>query len=139
MAKHYIVEGKNIIADVAKLNEKELAAVRNYIALGFSLVEPKKEKKDPKEEFKAEVIQAWLEENGTKAQIAHYWDLYNAPVVKEGETLYYAKDCKMGKKGEPKKKGHIATLNWFKKEFPKYAKTPEEIEKMEKEAAEADK
>lgn len=120
MAKHYIVEGNKVIADVAKLNEKELAAVKNYIALGFSLVEPKKEKKVAKAEFKAEAIQAWLEENATKAQQAKYWELFNAPVEKDGEVVCYTKDCKMGKAGDPKKKGHIATLNWFKKEFPNY-------------------
>ncbi len=110
---NYKLEGKKVIAKVAALSDKELKAVKNYLALGYTLEEFKKEKKEPDEAFKALTIQKWLEENGTKAQKKEYWDRFNAPVVKDGVT-------KTKKDGTPKVKGHVATLAWFKKEFPNY-------------------
>ena len=112
---NYKTEGNKVIAKVALLSEKELAAVKNYMALGYTLEEYKAEKKAPKEAFKAETIQKWLKEHGTEKQQKDYWELFNEPVVDKvtGETL-------KKKDGTVRKKGHVATFAWFKKEFPKY-------------------
>lgn len=112
---NYKVEGKKVIAKVALLSEKELAAVKNYIALGYTLEEYKAEKKASKEAFKAETIQKWLKEHGTEEQQKKYWELFNAPVLDKvtGEPL-------KKKDGTNRVKGHVATFAWFKKEFPKY-------------------
>ena len=70
-------------------------------------------------EWTAAAIQEWLKENGTKEQQAKYWELFNAVVMKDDKPVLY----KTGEKaGEPKVKGHIATLSWFKETFPKYPK-----------------
>jgi hypothetical protein len=112
---NYKVEGKKVIAKVALLSEKELAAIKNYIALGYTLEEYKPEKKVPKEAFKAQTIQKWLKENGTEEQQKKYWKLFNDPVLDKvtGEPL-------KKKDGTNRVKGHVATFAWFKKEFPKY-------------------
>ena len=112
---NYKLEGKKVIANVAALSEKELKAVKNYLALGYVLEEYKKEKKEPQELFKAATIQKWIDENATKAQKKEYWDRFNAHVIdkKTGEEI-------LKKDGTPKIKGHVATLAWFKKEFPNY-------------------
>lgn len=114
MTNYKVKDGK-VIAKVAELSEKELQAVKNYIALGYTLEEFKKEKKEPNEAFKAATIQSWLEENGTKAQQKAYWDMFNAPVIDPKTKL-----PKKKKDGTKKVKGHVATLAWFKKEFPNY-------------------
>ncbi len=112
---NYKLEGKKVIAKVAALSEKELQAVKNYMALGYVLEEYKKEKKEPQELFKAATIQKWLDENGTKAQKKEYWDKFNAPVIDKATG-----EAKLKKDGTKKVKGHVATLAWFKKEFPNY-------------------
>lgn len=46
MAKaNYTVEGNKVIANIAELTEKELTAVKNYMALGYTLEEKKVAKK----------------------------------------------------------------------------------------------
>ena len=112
---NYKVEGKKIIANVSLLNEKELTAVKNYMALGYTLEEYVKPKKQPNEKFKAATIQKWLDDNGTKAQKEKYWEIYKSPVIdkKTGEK-------KLKKDGTEKIKGHVATIAWFKQEFPDY-------------------
>ena len=135
MAKHYRIEGNKVIANVAKLTEDEITAIKNYLLLGFTLCEPQKKKnKEAKDAYVAEYVQAWLYENATDEQIEKYWELYNEPVIKDGEVVVYKKDCKSGKEGEPKKKGHINTLPWLNKTFPEYGKTEKEIEEMKKRA-----
>ena len=111
---NYRVVGETVYAKIADLDEKELRAVINYKKLGYKIVEPK-EKKEPKEAFKAETIQKWLEENATKEQIKTYWEKYNAPVIDKS-----TKEPKRNSNGEIKKKGHVATFSWFKATFPNY-------------------
>lgn len=111
---NYRVVGETVYAKIADLDEKELRAVINYKKLGYKIVEPK-EKKEPKEAFKQETIQKWLEENATKEQIKTYWEKYNAPVIDKS-----TKEPKRNSNGEIKKKGHVATFSWFKATFPNY-------------------
>lgn len=112
MARNYKIVGNKIIAKVGNLTDKEVAAVKNYIKLGFELEEPKK--KEPNPAFKKEAIQKYLEDKGTKEQQAKYEELFNQPILDEDGKQVYTKD------GKPRVKGHIATLSWFKETFPKY-------------------
>lgn len=115
---NYHVKNQKVYAKIANLTEKELSAVKNYLALGFVLVESKEvNKKITNKAFTAKAIQEFLEEKGTKEQNKIYWEKYNEPVI-DKETGEYKKT----KKGDIKKKGHIATLRWFKSEFPDYGK-----------------
>ena len=129
MAENYKIVGDEIRFNVKDITKGELKTIKKLAeGLGYKLVPftPEKEKKEAKPEWKAEAIQKFLEEKGTKAQQKKYWEKFNEPMKDEdGETVVYKKDSKDGKhkKGEPRVKGHVATLQWFKKEFPKY---PEE-------------
>lgn len=131
--KHYTVDNtsKLVKAIIADLTEKEKKEVKNYMDLGYTLIpeeRPKKkqltEEEKAKNPFSEKNIQAFLKENGTKAQIDNYWKIYNEQAIdhKTGMPLVYKTNSKNGKfkKGEPRTKGHIATIVWFKKEFPKY-------------------
>lgn len=145
MRKNFEVnhEEKKVIVKVGKLTDEEMAIVKQYKDLfGYEIVpyvEPKKEKKETKPEWKAEAIQEWLKKNGTEEQNKKYWELFNGQAKDENgiPLVYkynvYKKDNKnklvyddngnkilLHKKGEPRKKGHIATLYWFKKEFKEY-------------------
>ena len=48
-------------------------------------------------------------------QKKEYWDKFNAPVIDKATG-----EAKLKKDGTKKVKGHVATLAWFKKEFPNY-------------------
>lgn len=49
--KNYIIKGKKIFANVPKLKADELIAVKNYITLGYELVEEKVKKGITKKEM----------------------------------------------------------------------------------------
>lgn len=120
MAKreNYKIVNKEIYVKMTnKLSAKELTVINNYVSLGYKMVIWEKEKKKANENWTAATIQKWLKENGTKEQQAKYWELFNAVVMKEGKPVLYETG---EKKGEPKVKGHIATLSWFKDTFPSY-------------------
>lgn len=127
--KYYEVDSKNKIirAVIPKLSEKDKKAVKNYIDLGFELIEIEEPKKEANPAFKEEAVQKFLQEKGTKEQQEQYWKLYNdfQKDSKTGDYIYYTKNSKEGskkpyKKGDKKVRGHIATLHWFKKTFPNY-------------------
>lgn len=132
--KHYEVDNINHIvkAVVVKLSEKELKEIKNYVALGYTLVniEPPKKKKVTEEDkknnpFSEQNVKKYLEEHGTEKQKADYYKIYNTQ-AKDKKTNMPAvyktnsKDQQKFKAGDPKPKGHIATLQWFKNEFPNY-------------------
>lgn len=139
---HYEVDATNRIirAIVARLTDKELKEIKNYVTLGFQLVpvEEEKKKRATEEEkannpFSEMNVRKFLEEKGTKAQQKKYNELYNEQATdkKTGLPAVYKNDSpankKQGlekgakfKKGDKKPKGHIATLAWFKTEFPDY-------------------
>ena len=146
MAKHYRVDGKKVIANIGALTEQEMSAVKNYIALGYEVVEGKVKVDNDgevKKEWTEKSIREYIEKNGTEEQKKTYNDLYNKPtndkatykndVYKTEEfedvdgkkhkiTVYDDKGNKiiLHAKGEPRKQGHVGTLAWFKKTFPKY-------------------
>lgn len=122
MAKHFeVVDGK-VIAEIAKLTEKELATVKNYKELGYDVIEKVVPKKQPKKEFKAEEVQKWLKKNATEEQQAKYWELFNKPYIskKTGQQVILKKDGKTGKKGTPRVCGHVATLSWLSETFEEF-------------------
>lgn len=128
MAEHYKIVGDEIRFNVKDITKGELKTVKKLAeGLGYKLVpiDPPKKEKEPKPEWTAEAIQKFLEEKGTQEQKDKYWEKFNDPMIDEdGLPVVYKKDSKdkTHKKGEPRVKGHVATLQWFKKEFPKYPK-----------------
>lgn len=137
--KHYTIDNDNrlVKAIVVDLTEKEKKEVKNYIDLGYTLYaedRPKKKKLTDEEKaknpFSEKNIQAFLKQNGTQEQQKEYWRLYKEQATdkKTGLPAVYKTDSKKNsatqfKKGDPKPKGHIATLQWFKNEFPNYPET----------------
>ena len=143
---HYTIDNDKLTVNavVELLNDKEMKLVKKYVALGFKLVpvakaKPQRKSAEEREAEKAakaaeqakkpfaEVnIRKYLKEKGTAEQRKHYEKLYNEQAKdKSGNPVFYKTDSKEGKfkKGEPKKRGHINTLSWFRSEFPDY---PEE-------------
>lgn len=141
MAKHYKVnnETKTITVNMVSLEEEEIKVLKNYIAFGYTVIANESKKKEvkiaSKEEkalnpYSAMNIQKYLkeeagineiegDENKGKAYIDIYWDLYKAP-LKSGAVYQNDSEDGMFKKGEPRVKGHVGTLRWFKTTFPDY-------------------
>lgn len=141
MAKHYEVnnETKVINARMELLSENDIKVLKNYVAFGYTInaVEQKKKKVEIASDeekalnpYSAMNIQRYLKEvagineiegdkNKGKAYIDIYWELYKEP-LKNGAV--YKKDSadKMFKAGEPRVKGHVGTLKWFKDTFADY-------------------
>lgn len=135
--KHYIVNQNNytVEAVLEELTAKDKKDIKDLRELGFKFIlkektpEPKltpeqeleKRKNNPFSEMN---VKKYIEANASKEQKAEYQKLYNeqAKDSKTGMPLFYKKDTPDGKHkaGEPRVKGHIATLGWFKKEFPNY-------------------
>lgn len=113
-SRNYVIDNKAqvIYANVASLTEKQLKAIKNYIALGYQL---KEKVKTTDEKMKKENVVAFLNANGTKEQIDKFNTIMNEPVIDKD-----TKQPKMLKDGTPKKKGYVAALQYFKKQFPNY-------------------
>ena len=141
--EHYTIDNdkKKIFAIMELANDKDLKLIKKYLAVGYELVpvERKKRTIKTKEEKEAERlekqakrelnkfsemnIRKYLDEKGTAKQRKEYERLYNEQAKdKNGNPVFYKTNSKDGrfKVGEPKRRGHIATLTWFKKEFPNY-------------------
>ena len=141
--KHYTIDNEKRTVNVVmeRANDKELKLIKKYINLGYVLVpipkakpvaksaEEKAAEKAAKVEkaannpFSEVCIRKFLEEHGTAAQRKEYNRRYNEQAHdKNNNPVFYKTDSKEGKfkKGDPKVKGHIATLSWFKNEFPNY-------------------
>lgn len=123
--QHFEIVGNKIRFDAVNITKAESKAVKNLAEkFGYGLEPYMPAQKEAKPEWKEEAVRAWLEENGTKAQKEQFDKLYNQPMKdkKTGETVYYKHDSKDGKHkaGEPRVKGYIATMQWFKKTFPNY-------------------
>ena len=125
---NYRIEGNEIHFDPTKITKAEVKAIKKLQDFfGYIIVpETEKKEKETNEIWTATVIQEFLNENGTKAQIDKYWQLHNEPMVDKetNKPLLIKKDNpKTGRKaGEVRVKGHIATLRWFKSQFPDYGK-----------------
>lgn len=115
-----------IYADITKLTERDKKKIRTYLDLGYTIEEVKAPKQEAKPEWTEKAIRDYLKKNATKEQQEKYNSLYNAPQIDKdtNQPKTYKNNSKDGKhkKGDIKPKGHIATLSWFKKEFPDYGK-----------------
>ena len=113
-------EKKVIIVKMESATDKEMKAIINYQKLGYELVPFKKAKKTDEELAASKYSKAnmlkYLETNGTKEQQKRFAEIQEE--IAEGK--FYDKDTKTHKKGEPKKKGFIAALKYFKEQFPNY-------------------
>jgi len=141
MIKHYEVnnETKVINARMELLSENDIKVLKNYVAFGYTInaVEQKKKKVEIASDeekalnpYSAMNIQRYLKEEAGinnvvgsedegKPYIDIYWKLYKKP-LKNGAL--YKKDSSDGmfKAGEPRVKGHVGTLQWFKNTFADY-------------------
>lgn len=113
-------ERKKIYAVVAKLKAKELKVIKNYVALGYTLVAQEEAPKEANPAFKEDAVKAFLSEAGREADLEEYNKIYNEQ-AKDKETG----EPKFKKDGTPKIKGHVATLGWFKKTYPEYPEKPD--------------
>lgn len=113
-------EKKVIIVKMESATDKEMKAIINYQKLGYELVPYKKAKKTDEElaasKYSKVNMLKYLETNGTKEQQKRFAEIQEE--IAEGK--FYEKDTKTHKKGEPKKKGFIAALKYFKEQFPNY-------------------
>ena len=149
MAKHYEVNKAEKVVNVKMhlLNDEDLKVVKNYVAIGYTInpVEPKKKPvkiatEDEKllNPYSANNIQAYLEQecgiftnknntedkNNGKKCIDVYWNLYNEKLKDEAVYKHDTKDGKH-KAEEPRTKGHINTIKWFKEHFDEEYKDSE--------------
>lgn len=106
-------ESREISADIDRLSNKDITRLQKYQLLGYKIINKKEPTKEPKEEFKKEVIIKFLEDK--PEHLKKYWELYNEPSISKKTNK-----VRKTKEGKIIPKGHIATLSWFKKEFPKY-------------------
>lgn len=127
---HYQIVGNAIKFDVDKITKTEMKQIKKLAdGLGYKLqplVKPK-EKKEANPQWTEKAIRAYLDEYGTKAQKEKFADKYNAPILDEDKNpVLYRKDSKDGKhkKGDIRIKGFVATIQWFKKQFPDFPDAP---------------
>lgn len=126
--KNYKISGKKIYAVVPNLKAAEIKAIKNYVALGYEIVEveaPKKEKKESA--YTAEKVVAFLKQKGNEELFAEYERRYNEQAgtnrTKDGKPI--ADEPKFLKDGTPKKKGFANCIGWFRSlyTFDEVAKT----------------
>lgn len=129
-AQHYeIVPEKEVIRfDVDKITQAEMKKIKK-LAKGFGYaLEPYTAEKKTNEAFTEKTIREFLADK--PEALALYEAKYNAPMIdkKTGKPVLLKNDSKDGKRkaGEPRVKGHVATLQWFKKRFPEYPKGDKE-------------
>lgn len=152
MKTNYEIVGNTIIAKISSLSEKDLKAVKNYIALGYELVEYKKPVAKSKDIYTNEKVKAYLKKYGTEKDIENYEKLYNEPLkdnakytndifkvktyydedgTKHTETIHDENGNKIiiHKKGDIKVKGFINALRWFRDTFKDYPEAPKKEDK----------
>ena len=139
-AKKYTVDNKErkIFATIAKLSPADLKEIKNYIALGYEIVdvEPPKLTKEEKAEraaankaaaakakeenpFSQQNIEKFLKKDENKALYAEYQARYNEQAGTNrsrkvnGKVERIADEPKYLKSGKPKKKGFANCIGWF--------------------------
>lgn len=158
--KKYTVDnkGRRILATIAKLSPADLKEIKNYIALGFEIVdvEPPKLSKEEKAERAAANkaarekarkenpysqlnVEKFLKQEGNEALFAEYEKLFNEQAgtnntrkQNDGTIKRIPDDPKWLKSGEPKKKGYAVCIRWFTERFEYDEKTKEYKAKAKK-------
>ena len=123
MAKNYTIDGKKVYATVKKLSAADLKEIKNYLALGYELVdvEPKKITKEEKaaaaaaNPYSKQNVEAFLKKDENKALFEEYKARYNeqAGTNRKGKP----DEPKFLKSGKPKVKGYANCIGWFTDRF----------------------
>ena len=143
MTKHYEVnnEKKIIIANMKVLTEKDLKILKNYQALGFEIRAHEEEKtnkyseaiiklfleeyagedKEKIKEIKEKYLKVYYSVAKTKDDKGNKVDSVYKKDIEDKEKSTEEKKVYKHRAGEKKLKGHVATLQWFKKKFEKTA------------------
>lgn len=142
-AKRFEIKDNKIIAKMSQLTEADIKAIKNYQALfNYELVEyvapeltdeERAEKKKAEEEkiakskYSKKNLEKFIKENGTKEQIEKFNSIQDEIAIDDitNKPKVWEKDTKLHKKGEPKKKGYIAAIQYAKEQFPQYFKEEE--------------
>lgn len=113
---NYRVEGKKVIAKVAKLTDNEMKAVQKYLALGFTLEEEKA--KEPVERLNDTYIKKYLA-NDEKG-LAKYEEIKNEDVIDDnGDVVYHIiNKGKENQRNGEKMKNTMGAFQWFKENYP---------------------
>lgn len=135
---HYRVDGKKIIAVIAKLTEKEKKEIKNYIDLGFELVPEQPEVKTKKEKeaerssnpYSKENVEAFLKQSGNESLLEEYNKRYNEQAGtnrkrknKNNQIEIIPDEPKFLKDGRIKVKGYANCIGWFTEKFTFDAET----------------
>lgn len=140
MAERFIVneEEKVIYAKMGMLTDKDKKAIKDYIdVFGYKvekyipIKKTEEEKKIEEEEkknskYSKEKIKAYLLKYGTEEQ-QKYFDSVQEEIAidkKTNKPKVWDRDTENHKKGEPKTKGYIAALKWFRQTFETYPEAP---------------
>lgn len=142
-AKRFEIKDNKIIAKMSQLTEADIKAIKNYQALfNYELVEyvapeltdeERAEKKKAAEEklakskYSKKNLEKFIKENGTQEQIKTFNSIQDEIAIDDitNKPKVWEKDTKLHKKGEPKKKGYIAAIQYAKEQFPQYFKDEE--------------
>ena len=123
MAKHYeTTANKQILVSVDKLTAKELKVVKNYIELGYTLIEVQPVKKEVVDEkWTKKGIETFIAKNATDEQKKEYEYLTTKQAVskKTGKPLF-------NKNGSPRKVGIVGAFHWLSETFEEYGAEPKE-------------
>lgn len=150
MAERFIVneEEKVIYAKMGMLTDKDKKAIKDYVDLfGYKIEkyvpiqkteEEKKleEEKQKNSKYTEEKIKAYLLKYGTEEEQKKFVDIQEEIAIDKqtNKPKVWEKDTKTHKKGEPKKKGYIGALSWFRKldKFKTYPEAPKQEENKDK-------
>lgn len=135
MKKNYEIVGKKIIAKVGSLTEKQLAVIRNYLALGYELEEYKPEADLYKKENIIAYLKKYYNEEAVKAfedkakELNQKGKTYAKDVILKDEKGKDVKDENdkaviKHKKGDLKPIGYVGAIKWFKDNYKDYPEAP---------------
>jgi hypothetical protein len=153
-AANFTIDNKKqeVRAVVAALSERELKEVKNYLALGYTLVpveRPKKTAEQKAQEAIAAAVNPYgrtmIEAFLKRPENAEYYAIYDRRYNEQAGTNRKGKDDEpvWKKDGTPKLKGFANCIGWFTdifeydKEKKTYKKKKAEVKEEAAEAAEA--
>ena len=139
--KHYKVVGNTVFADMGHLTAQEIREIKGFVAIGFKVIhqDPPQQSKEEKEKeketaaischYSEQKVKAFLEkidkENNNTALMDEYKKLYSEQagtnrkqtIIKEDgtkEVITRPNEPVFKMNGDPKPKGFINVLMWFK-------------------------
>ena len=112
MSKYYEINNqkKVVYAEIGKIGDRDLKKLNKYITLGYELIEKKFEFES---NYKKDAVIKFLNQKGNEEYLKEF--------NKKCDEFVVDKDTKKIKivesTGKPKKKGYIAGLQYFRKNF----------------------